>query len=216
MREKIAKALKARSKAIKNALDNYNTCAAKLNPPRPPLTWTKVTESVYLAELDVLQDARQDIRTLKWAQPAHREAMNLHFSLKRAQEEVQRLNVELRRTLTFMRDDHADYFRAIQRLMVSNSSLARALSSQWEYRSSIHEVIYGWLQKTSKLDGFSGVLLPGCHAGRPIDDFKDIFSWPLWWHTMYNHNDLLDDDGWDDIDSNVDGIIEFMENLSDV
>jgi len=82
MREKIGRALKARCQAIRNALDEYNTCAAQLNPPWPPLTWTKVMDAVYLAELDLLRDARQDIHTLKWAQPAHRQAMGLHFGLK--------------------------------------------------------------------------------------------------------------------------------------
>src|SRR5580698_4642895 len=110
MCEKIARALKACCKAIKNALDDYNFYAAKLTPPRPTLTWTKVIEAVYLAELDILRDTQQDIWTLKWAQPAHREAMNLHFGLKQAKVELQRLNVEIQRLITYMRDDHVDHY----------------------------------------------------------------------------------------------------------
>jgi hypothetical protein len=50
---------------------------------------------VSLAEFDLLRDTRQDIRQFPWAQPLNREAMNLSFGIKRAKEEILRLNVEI-------------------------------------------------------------------------------------------------------------------------
>ena len=136
MREKIARALKARSKAIRNALDNYNDYAAKLVPPRPSLSWTKVIEAVYVADLDILRDTRQDIRNLKWAQPAHRQAMNLHFSINQARVELRGLNVEIRRLITFMHDDHIDFYNAVQKYMITNPPLARESDTQVPLASS--------------------------------------------------------------------------------
>lgn len=220
MREKIARALKARCKAIKTALEHYNTCAMKLNPPRPPLTWTKVTEAVYLADLDMLRDARQDIRTLKWAQPAYREAMNVHFGLERAKEEVKRLNIEIRRLLTFMRDDHIDYFRAIKQWIIKDPPLAYELSTQWQYRDRIHQVIYKRLQQTAALSGFSGVLQPGLRIGQVQGRYDDVYYFPSWWKGMLAMGSI--ENGWDDIDDlgedigeedDVAGIIQFMDDL---
>jgi hypothetical protein len=138
MREKISKALKTRAEAIRCALDEYNHYAEQLNPPRPPMSWTKLLEAVSLAELDILCDSRQDIRDLKWAQPAHCEAMNLYFGIKGAKEEPRRLNAEIRRLLTFMIDDHVDYWRAIAVTCMTDPHLAFQLSTEWQSRQKTH------------------------------------------------------------------------------
>ncbi|KAH9834663.1 uncharacterized protein C8Q71DRAFT_873190 [Rhodofomes roseus] len=108
LREKISKGLKARAEAIKKALTRYNKHAAALVPPRPSLSWDEVLEMVSLAEFDLLRDARTDIRKEPWADRKNREAMNILFDMKRAEEEIERLNVEIPRLLTFMHDDHID------------------------------------------------------------------------------------------------------------
>jgi hypothetical protein len=220
MRQKIARALRARCKAIKNALDEYNSCAIKLSPPRPTLTWTKVVDAVHLAELDILRDTRQDIRTLKWAQPAQREAMDIYFGLKRANEELPRLNMEIRRLLTFMCDDHVDYYRAVQRWIIADPPLAHELSTQWEYRDVIHEKIFRRLQQTAKLQGFTGLLTPSHRVGRVQDEHASMLNLPGWLQDVYA---LADDDEWYDVDEerlhgdeveDAGGVIQFMDNLA--
>ncbi|KAG6875347.1 hypothetical protein C0992_004219, partial [Termitomyces sp. T32_za158] len=42
LRKHIGKALKARSQAIKSALDRYNAAADQMSPPRPSLAWEQV------------------------------------------------------------------------------------------------------------------------------------------------------------------------------
>ncbi|KAJ7369220.1 hypothetical protein DFH08DRAFT_619916, partial [Mycena albidolilacea] len=56
MRKHIAKALQARSKAVKNAIKNYNAAAILLDPPMPHLTWEQVVEYAFLADFDILRD----------------------------------------------------------------------------------------------------------------------------------------------------------------
>jgi hypothetical protein len=50
--------------------------------------WEKVINAATLADFDILRDTWTDIRSLPWTQPAHYEAMNLHFGIIRAQEEI--------------------------------------------------------------------------------------------------------------------------------
>lgn len=79
----------------------------ELNPPRPTLDWDQVVEYTFLADFDLLRDTRQDIRSRPWATPAARLAMDSYFKVLRAAEEIERLNVEIPRLTTFMRDEEA-------------------------------------------------------------------------------------------------------------
>ena len=122
--------------------------------------------AVTVADFDLLRDTRQDVRTLEWAQAANREGMVMHFGIKRAKEEICRLNVEIRRLLTFLYDDYIDYYRAVTKHIITNPALASELSAQWSYRERLHEVIVKWLIQTSRLAGFSGSLFHGQRLGR--------------------------------------------------
>jgi hypothetical protein len=135
-REKISKSLKARVDAIQSALKRYNEAAVQLNPPRPSLTWETVMNAVAVADFDLLRDTLQDIRTLEWAQAANREGMVMYFGIKRAKEEICRLNVEIRRLLTFLYDDYVDHYRAVTTHIIINPPLASEISAQWSYVSA--------------------------------------------------------------------------------
>lgn len=102
LRKHIAKALQARSKAVRAALDRYNAAAQEIDPPRPTLQWKDVVNYVFLSEFDLLRDARQDVRTRPWARPAGRMAMDLYFKIQRAKEEIDRLNIEIPRVITYI------------------------------------------------------------------------------------------------------------------
>ena len=105
LRKHIANALKARSVAIRTALDRYNTAALALMPPRQTLDWDQMVEYAFLSDFDLLRDARQDIRRKPWATPAARLAIDQAFKLERAQEEVTRLNIEIPHLATYIRDE---------------------------------------------------------------------------------------------------------------
>lgn len=169
LREKISKALKTRAEAISKALAAYNVASSQLNPPREQLTWPQVIQTVCLAEFDLLRDTRTDIRNLAWTNPSRREARLLYFGIKRAKEEIQRLNIEITRLITFMIDDHVDYWRAISANIFTNPHLAREMSEQWKYRTAINRSIVERFVKTSRLPSFSGTLFPGVRLDRDRD-----------------------------------------------
>ena len=125
-------------------------------------------DATTLADFDLLRDSREDIRQQPWTQPSRREAMNLYFGIKRAKEEISRLNIEIRRLVTFMIDDHHDFHRAIRANIIINPALGRELSYQWEYRHQIHSQIASRLRQTSRLNGFTGTLWPGTREGREL------------------------------------------------
>ncbi|TFK58592.1 hypothetical protein BDN72DRAFT_906599 [Pluteus cervinus] len=112
LREHIGKALKARAEAIRNVLMVYNSAAKILDPPHEQLTWKRLMEIGGLSEFDLLRDTRHDVRKAVWTNPRIREAMNFHFRVKRAIEERDRLNIEIRRLITYMLDQELDFRRA--------------------------------------------------------------------------------------------------------
>ncbi|KAL0575876.1 hypothetical protein V5O48_006098 [Marasmius crinis-equi] len=166
-REKIAQALRARAKAIQHALDDYNNAAAAMDPPRPILEWKSILDMVTIADFDLLKDTHLDLSLVSWAQTRHRECMRLHFGLKRAREEIVRLNVEIRRLLTGMLDDYADHYHARQRAdQQGEYDLALELNRRMAESIEINGHIAIRLVQTSELQGFNGSLLPGIREGR--------------------------------------------------
>ncbi|KAJ7834538.1 hypothetical protein B0H14DRAFT_3110028 [Mycena olivaceomarginata] len=155
LRVKISKALKTHAEAIRRALKAYNEAAAALPTAREQLLWADVMNKTSLAEFDLLRDTRGDVRRQPWAQPAQREAMVLHFGIKRAKEEIRRLNVEICRLITFMLDQHVDYYRAIASHLIIDPPLAVELASRWRHSSQISASICRQLVKTGRLVGFS-------------------------------------------------------------
>ncbi|KAJ6555295.1 hypothetical protein B0H10DRAFT_2373425 [Mycena sp. CBHHK59/15] len=166
MREKIGKALQTRKDAIRHALDRYNAAGASLNPPRPKLSYNTIINHATLAEFDWLRETRNDIRALGWADPTRREAG----------EEKTRCNVEIRRLVTSMVDDHVDQYRAIAANMVIAPELARELSRRWIVRNRINTAIAKRLAQASRLPGFTGSLFPGdreVEYKEPVDSGDD-------------------------------------------
>ncbi|KAJ7175579.1 hypothetical protein C8R46DRAFT_1160840 [Mycena filopes] len=151
LREKISKALKTRSEAIHRALITYNEAAALLVPPRERLTFAEVLQTTSIAEFDILRDTWEDIRLQPWTQPARREAMVLHFGIKRAKEEIRRLNVEITRLLTFLVDEHIDYYKAIAATLLVNPRLATELQRRWHHASRVSAAICKRTALTSRL-----------------------------------------------------------------
>ncbi|KAJ7893589.1 hypothetical protein B0H13DRAFT_2234716 [Mycena leptocephala] len=102
----IAKALQARSKAVKNAIDNYNAATGLLDLPMPHLSWEQVVEYAFLADFDILWDTRAEVQSRSWTRPAYQLAMDRYFRILRAREEIKRLNVEIPRVVTWIRDEY--------------------------------------------------------------------------------------------------------------
>ncbi|KAJ6507638.1 hypothetical protein DFH09DRAFT_809969, partial [Mycena vulgaris] len=90
----IAKALQVRSKAIKASIKRYNAAARSMIPPRIHVLWDEVVDYTFLADFDLLREGWRNIRE----EP--RVAMNQHFKLLRAEEELIRLDIEIQHLVT--------------------------------------------------------------------------------------------------------------------
>ncbi|KAJ7620205.1 hypothetical protein FB45DRAFT_980923 [Roridomyces roridus] len=105
MRKHVAKSLQARSKAVRSAVARYNAAAAAVTPPRESVDIEKVLEYAFLADFDLLRHSHHGVEGQYWARPAYRAIMNRWFRLERAREEITRLDIEIPRFVTWMRDE---------------------------------------------------------------------------------------------------------------
>ena len=152
-------------------------------PPWALLSWESVIAAVNLADFNLLQSTRQDIRKLEWAQPVNCEGMVMYFKIKCAKEEISRLNIEIWRLLTFLYDDHIDHYRAVSTNIITDPTLAFEVSTRWQYHNKIHEEIIKRLLQTSRLQDFrvSGSLFHGEQQGH--DPSLNVDVPPPFWMT---------------------------------
>jgi hypothetical protein len=162
LRKHIAKALQVRSKAVKSALERYNAAASAMTPVKPQLSWDEVVGYAFLAEFDLLREGREDIRTEPWALPAGRAAMDQHFKIVRAEEELERLNLEIPRLVTFMVDEESFLVYHETRLRQEGlGGLALQVARYRMERMRFNAVHMERLTKLSKEDGFTASITPG-------------------------------------------------------
>ncbi|KIK22288.1 hypothetical protein PISMIDRAFT_11754 [Pisolithus microcarpus 441] len=162
LRKHIAKALKACSAAIHTALDRFNTAARTCSPPHPQLTFKEVVEYTFLADFDLLHNATcEDISQRPWATPAACAAMDQYFKVRRVEEEIKCLDVEVHRTITYLHDE-AHYVKAcIAQLQVSHPPLAYQVQLHYNVCAKFTNHHLRLLTKIAHLPGFTGTILPG-------------------------------------------------------
>ncbi|KAJ3514979.1 hypothetical protein NMY22_g14574 [Coprinellus aureogranulatus] len=153
----LAKALRTRSKAIQNAVTRYNSAARELDPPGPELDWTKIAKYNFVEEFTVLRNTRRDIQTERWSDGEVREAMKLHQRIKRAQEEIGRLNIEMKRLFTSIHDEHLLFARVQRELEDSKQhQLLGALKDFATHRRRVNRVILRYLREIQGFEGYTG------------------------------------------------------------
>ncbi|KAG1717677.1 hypothetical protein EDB19DRAFT_1899909 [Suillus lakei] len=165
LRTQISTTLKSRATAIRNALTRYNKYTSQLNPPRPPLQWEQIVDYSFLAEFDLLRETGTEIQTKRWANPSYRHASTQHLVHQRAKEEICRLNVEVGRLCTKIRDDALDYPRAIAQLELDNPPLAAHLQCRWQWLRSANGRHLWHIDQILWLPGYSGPMSPGTREG---------------------------------------------------
>lgn len=158
LRTYIAKHLKSRSKTIQAAVTAYNKAARAVG--RPVVTFSAVVHYSFLAEFDILREARQDVREKRWAEPRNRRMMDQYFKSVRAKEEIARLNVEIARLLDWIDKQTAAYTAAIAQQENEDPSLADELRHRYEYQQEVWINLKIKLCQTEALNGYSGPLGP--------------------------------------------------------
>ncbi|KAJ7064175.1 hypothetical protein C8F01DRAFT_1209381 [Mycena amicta] len=167
MRKHIAKALQARSKAIRSAIKRYNSAAAAMFPPKPTLSWEEVVHYTFLSDFDLLRDDKNTLQGKRWATPMFRFIMDNFFKIERAREEVQRLNIEICRVVTWIRDE-GRFLRSKERALRNSGDLELA----WSIFNKVHMERF---QELVKMDGFTGSLEPGTSVEKwPAMDDSEV------------------------------------------
>jgi hypothetical protein len=165
MRTHITKSLQTRSKSIKQALASYNAAAAALTPPRPPLDWSEVGSYHFLEQFALLQNTRHDICNKRWTKSAVRACIKLRHRIRRAREEIDRLNIEVRRLHAAIQDESILFRQVRARLQAANNPLLAAVREYTERRERINSQLLVYVFQVYKLDGYTGVKGAGIRFG---------------------------------------------------
>ncbi|KAJ3732181.1 hypothetical protein DFJ43DRAFT_997981, partial [Lentinula guzmanii] len=210
MRQHIGHAMQKRSTAICSALENYNEAAAKLTPPHKLLDWDDVLNYTYLSEFDFLRDTRSDVRDKVWAKPAVRQAMSELFKLLRAQEEICKLNIEIKRLVTYMKEEE-EYLSSVARnIQRTNAALAYQIRRYRDERRRFNSTHHKRLDSIRKLPGFAPINVHYFHPGvglrrQTVQGHVEEGEMELQADDNDNDDDDEEDDGeGDDQESEVD------------
>jgi hypothetical protein len=173
MRSHIAKSLQSRCKAIRNAVQAYNTAALALSPPRLTLDWSKVSHYAFLEEFNILRDTRNDIREKKWADLAIRETLKQHQKVKRAEEEIHRCNIEVRRLHTSIVDEEQKFTAILLELRDAGDRMYSAVHDYVARRFQVNAQLLKRINQIYSLKGFTGITSPGIRKGTALLDTQD-------------------------------------------
>lgn len=132
-----------------------------MSPSRRTLEWKEVAEYAFLADFDLLRDSRQDSSCRPWATPAARLAMDQYFKVCRAKEELHRLDIEVRRLATYIRDEDRYLALATMRTQVSHPELAHQIALHRRAHGRFYAYHTQRLEEIASLPGFSGSITPG-------------------------------------------------------
>lgn len=133
-------------------------------PPRQTLKWEDVVEYAFLADFDLLRDTRMDVSQQPWSSATARRAMDLYFKMCRAREEIERLDIEVRRLVTYIRDEERYLRECEDQLKDTSAALAHQIAIHRNTRGRFNSRHLKRLYDISKLPGFSGTITPGVSA----------------------------------------------------
>ncbi|EIW82713.1 hypothetical protein CONPUDRAFT_163795 [Coniophora puteana RWD-64-598 SS2] len=168
LRQHIGKALKVRSAAIRTALDRFNAAARALG--QPTVKWEDVTQYRFLADIDLLRRGRQDVSKRAWSTPAARYLMDESFKILRAEEEIDRLNVEVRRVATYLRDEMEYLHGCEERARPTHPFLAHQIALLRGERDRFTQQHADRLHQIANLEGFTGTIEPGTSVHRELGE----------------------------------------------
>ena len=209
MRVHIAKSLQTRSRAIRHAVNTYNSAAVKLDPPRPTLDWTKVSHYTFLDEFNILRDTRDNIQDRPWANPAIRETMKKYQRVKRAREEIIRCNIEVRRLRTSIVDENVQFTNILARLKNENSRLLGPVGEYIHRRRGVNTLLLARILQIHELKGFTGEKTVGVRKGAETAT-EDSLTPAVSTET----EDDGQEDADDEITGQIGGLVDYIAQLA--
>lgn len=165
LRMHIMKSLAVRSAAIKTALARYNKAAAELNPPSRPITWESIANVRILADFDLLRGSRRQVLTQEWAKPENRQRVEQWHRAQRAQEEIPRLNVEVRRVRTLIADESRNLPIMAAKIADDDPLLGWAAQQYVTRRHKVNGLVSKKLEQLVQMPGYTGTHELGVRVG---------------------------------------------------
>ncbi|KZT50421.1 hypothetical protein CALCODRAFT_406408, partial [Calocera cornea HHB12733] len=157
MRRAIAKAMDERCGAIRTALQKYNDLARKLIPPRPKLNYDTVISMTWVSEFALLRFSKRNVQEEQWADHLVREMTVQWHLLQCAKQEIQRLDIEVRRLWTALHDEPIVWRQSIAAAhRAGHTVLAAEMQHRLNARQQIDYALQTRLQQIFALPGFSG------------------------------------------------------------
>jgi hypothetical protein len=148
-----------------------------MEPPAPHLEWNDIVNYGFISEFELLKHAysqHPEILSKPWTVPGNREVAAKYFKILRAQEEIVRLNVEVRRLRTAMLDGDARFRSCISRLQISDPDLSAEMEEIRQDRLRVDSVHQVRLDCIESLVGFSGQRGRGFHVNLDMDMYPDL------------------------------------------
>lgn len=118
-------------------------------------------EYAFLSDFDLLRDTRINVTERPWANPTSRMLMDRYFKLERAREEIQRLNIEIPRVITYMRDEHEYLARKEREIKQTDPGLAHQVRLYREQRGRYDKLHMERFVKLSRNPKFTASIEPG-------------------------------------------------------
>ena len=208
-RTHLAKSLQTRCKAIRSATEAYNRAARALDPPRPPLDWAQVSRYSFLEEFSLLRNTERDISKVPWASPVIRETIKKFLRVRRAHEEVERCNIEVRRLFTSIHEETRRHSEILKALTEQGSPILGVVNEYCVRRKHVNVLLLQQIQQIFDLDGFMGSKTLGRRKGNPaVQEETEVER------CGQISNDDLEGEDVDDVDNDqIDGILDFVASL---
>jgi hypothetical protein len=154
---------------------------------------------------------------MPWADSTNRQVAIYKLKLERANEECCRLNVEIQRLVTSMRDEEAELSQHIEALGARSPWLAAELTNLLARRVQMNDVHRTQLQEIFALSSYNGVRVPGTRVGQIAGD-AEISDLQQPSSRLDDGNmggeDIYAPDEDDFIGEQLDGLATYLENLS--
>ena len=99
--------------------------------------------------------------------------MDWYFKKCRAVEEIQRLNIEIQRLLTYIQDEDQHLHRCEEHMKLINVPLAHQIAIRRNTRARFNALHLQRLYSISQLPAFTGTLLPGKSILTALGDSVD-------------------------------------------
>jgi hypothetical protein len=173
-----------------------------------------------LAEFDLLHEGRDDIRDEPWALPAGQVAIDQHFKMLRADKEIERLNLEIPRLLTYIADEQEFLVYHEEHLRKEGNAVLAHQAHRLEY-GRFDDLHRQRLNKLAKEPGFTASLARGIsvsterrvpvgaseqHSGADVE-MPDAID------TRARRPQNADEEEEEEEQDNMDAIAEAFENI---